>query len=113
MTSPDLRSPVKPPTGRRDARLRHRRGAGFGGFGEFVDDFDRAVAAAGAGHQEGDQRGPAGLVAGAQTLAAVAVEELVEEDEVFPVRVLGEARVVAAARPPPLLLAFLVAEEEF
>lgn len=36
-----------------------------------------------------DQRGPAGLVAGTQPFAAVAVEILVEERQVAPVRVMS------------------------
>src|ERR1700688_3953059 len=50
-----------------------------------------------------DPRGecrPAGLMAGAQAAPGVAVEVLVEEHQVAPVLVLGEAAVVAVACPP-------------
>ena len=49
--------------------------------------------------QIGQQTGPARLVAGPQGAPVVAVEVLVEEDEVPEVGVLGVARVVAVARP--------------
>src|SRR5215831_15443679 len=43
------------------------------------------------------ERGPAGLVRGTEAAAGVAVEVLVEEHEVAPARVGGEARVAAVA----------------
>ena len=46
-----------------------------------------------------DQRRPAGLMARAAGRARVAVEVLVEQHQVPPVRVVGEARVVAVAGP--------------
>ena len=53
--------------------------------------------------QTSDQGGPAGLMAGPEPLAGVAVEVLVEQDQIAPVRVLGEARVRPVARPPALV----------
>ena len=50
--------------------------------------------------EAGDQRRPAGLVAGAEAAAVVAVEVFVEQDQVAPVRVVGVAAVVAVAGPP-------------
>src|SRR5207253_11398417 len=47
--------------------------------------------------QSRDQAGPAGLVSGAEALAGVAVEELVEGDQVPPAGVAGETGVVAVA----------------
>src|SRR5690606_17146705 len=44
-----------------------------------------------------DERRPAGLVAGATAAAVVAVEVLVEEHVVAPVRIVGPAAVVAVA----------------
>src|SRR6185295_14811139 len=44
-----------------------------------------------------DERGPAGLVARAESAAGVAVEVLVEEDELLEVRIGGVAQVVAVA----------------
>src|SRR5262249_5017426 len=46
------------------------------------------------------QRRPAGLVAGAEAGAVVAVEGLVEQDQVAPVRVLLELPRAAVHRPP-------------
>src|SRR5436190_2465361 len=45
-----------------------------------------------------DQRGPSGLMTGAQTFASLAVEIFVEQNQVAPVRVFGPARVVSVAR---------------
>src|SRR5207237_2022532 len=45
------------------------------------------------------QRGPAGLVARAQAASVVAVEVLVEEHEILPVWILGEAPFAAVTRP--------------
>ena len=45
------------------------------------------------------QRRPAGLVARAEAAAGVAVEVLVEQHQVAPVRIVGVARVVAVAGP--------------
>src|SRR5437762_12366255 len=49
-------------------------------------------------HLTDHQRGPAGLMAGAQSLAGFAVEIFVEQNQVAPVRVFGPVRVVAVAR---------------
>ena len=43
------------------------------------------------------QRGPAGLVAGSQTLAGFSVEILVKQNQVLPVRVILKSFVVAMA----------------
>ena len=55
--------------------------------------------------QLGDDCGPAGLVAGAEALARVAVEVLVEQDVIAEVRIALEALVPAVERPPPALVA--------
>ena len=52
--------------------------------------------------QRRDEPGPAGLVAGAEPGAVVAVEVLVEEDQVAPVRIVLELRRAAVDRPPPI-----------
>jgi hypothetical protein len=58
-----------------------------------------ADGAVGDAHDEvGDQRGPAGLVGGAGTAAGVAVEVLVEGQQVVPVRVGLEQAGVAEDR---------------
>src|SRR5262245_59890604 len=44
-----------------------------------------------------NQGGPAGLMVSAQTFAGVAVEVLVEEHQVAPVGIIGEARIIAVA----------------
>src|SRR5205814_2401266 len=49
--------------------------------------------------QGGDERGPARLMAGPQPTARVAVEVLIEEDVVAPVRVVHIAREGAVAGP--------------
>ena len=56
----------------------------------------------------GHQRGPAGLVAGADAGAIVAMEILVKQDVVAPVRVVLEAFGAAIDRPA----AFGIAQEE-
>ena len=43
-----------------------------------------------------------GLVAGAHAAAGVAVEVLVKQDQVLPVRIVGEAGVAAVAGAPPV-----------
>ena len=66
-------------------------------------------AAAGDAHDEvGDQRGPARLVRGTDTTAGVAVEILVERQQVVPVRVGLEEAGVAEDRAA----AVLVVEED-
>src|SRR5436853_599740 len=55
--------------------------------------------------QLGDEARPARLVTGADAGAVVAVEVLVEEDQVAPVRVSGEALDVAVDRAPAPLVA--------
>src|SRR5262245_19738723 len=52
----------------------------------------------------GDQAGPAGLMAGANAPAVVAVEILVEQDQVAPVRIALEPLVLAVHRTPPVLI---------
>src|SRR5688572_26913872 len=52
--------------------------------------------------QPDHQRGPAGLVAGAEPASRLAVEVLVEEREVAVRGIVGEAPVVAVARAPAL-----------
>src|SRR5262245_42850981 len=52
--------------------------------------------------QLGDERGPAGLVAGADGRTRVAVEVLVERNQVVPVRIGLEERVAAEHRTPTL-----------
>src|SRR5215212_8452411 len=47
-----------------------------------------------------DQCGPAGLMRGAQPLAGLGVEVLMEEDEIAPVGILLEFAAVAVDRPP-------------
>src|SRR3954451_15201280 len=59
-------------------------------------------------HQRGDEAGPAGLVAGTQARAVVAVEVLVEEQVVAPVRVGFDLLGPAIDRP----LAVLVPQED-
>ena len=49
--------------------------------------------------------GPAGLMAGAEAGAVVAVEVLVEQDEIAPVRVFLELPRAAVDRPPAVLVA--------
>ena len=56
-------------------------------------------------HQGGDDRGPAGLMAGAEAGAVVSVEVLAEQDEVLPVRVLLELLRPAVDRAVPLVIA--------
>src|SRR5213079_2918705 len=58
--------------------------------------------------QCGDEAGPSGLVAGAEAGAVVAVEVLVKEDEVPPVRIVLELPRVSVDRPPPRCSAFMV-----
>src|SRR5262245_15954386 len=55
--------------------------------------------------QIGDETGPSGLVARADTGAGVAVEVLVEEDQIAPVRVGLERGGFAVHRPGALLVA--------
>ena len=52
----------------------------------------------------GDDAGPAGLVAGAEPGAVVAVEVLVEEQQVPPVRIVLELLRAAVHRPAALLV---------
>src|SRR5262245_6627242 len=54
-------------------------------------------------HAAGDDPGPAGLMARAEPGAVVAVEVLVEQDEIAPVGVLLELRAPSVYRPPPIL----------
>src|SRR5262245_35557874 len=56
--------------------------------------------------QFGDERGPAGLMAGADTGAGVAVEVFMERDQVVPVRVALEVVVRAEHGPAPLGIAY-------
>src|SRR5262245_11153598 len=53
-------------------------------------------------HGSGDDAGPAGLVTRAEPRSVVAVEVLVEEDEISPVRILPELLGAAVHRPPAL-----------
>ena len=53
-------------------------------------------------HQARDDAGPSGLVAGAETGAVVAVEVLVEQEEIAPVRILLELPRAAVDGPPAL-----------
>ena len=69
------------------------------GTDHVADGADRAVAAA---DHVGDQPGPAGLVRGAQPGAVVAVEVLVEQQVVFPGRVVLQPVDPAEAGPPPV-----------
>ena len=55
--------------------------------------------------QRRDEAGPPGLVAGAEPGAVVAVEVLVEQDQVAPVRIVLELRRAAVHRPPPVVVA--------
>src|SRR6185503_20181198 len=52
-----------------------------------------------------DAAGPTGLVARAETGAVVAMEVLVEEQQITPVRILLKHRRPAVNRTPPLLVA--------
>src|SRR5262245_21679731 len=61
--------------------------------------------------QRRHQTGPAGLVAGAEAGAVVAVEVLVKEDQVAPVRVALELLGAAVDRPPSLPVAREDADE--
>src|SRR5690348_10982708 len=56
--------------------------------------------------QAGDQSGPSGLMAGAQSCAVVPVEMLVEEQVIPPVRIGLELLRAAEDRPPPAFVAF-------
>jgi hypothetical protein len=53
--------------------------------------------------QHGDQAGPAGLVAGAQAIAVIAMKIFIEQDQLAPVRVRQEQRLVAVERAAALL----------
>ncbi len=55
--------------------------------------------------QRSDQAGPSGLVAGAEAGAVVAVEVLVEQDQVAPVRIVLELGRAAVDRPPAVGIA--------
>src|SRR6266480_2651691 len=55
-------------------------------------------------HLTDHQRGPAGLMAGTQSLAGFAVEIFVEQNQVAPVRVFGPARFVAMERAAPVFI---------
>src|SRR6516165_12729726 len=55
-------------------------------------------------HQAGDDARPAGLMAGAEAGAVVAVEVLVEQHTVAPVRVVLELPGPAVHGPPPVLV---------
>src|SRR5215471_383145 len=54
-------------------------------------------------HAAGDDPGPAGLMARAEAGSVVAVEVLVEQDEIAPVRVLLELARSPIHRSPPVL----------
>src|SRR5580700_7431366 len=54
--------------------------------------------------QPGHQAGPAGLVGGAEPGSVIAVEVLVEQNEVTPVRVVLEQPGPAVDRPPPVIV---------
>src|SRR5262249_52543689 len=56
-------------------------------------------------HDAGDAAGPPRLVAGADACAVVAVEVLVEQDQVTPVRVVLELARAAVYRAPAVLVA--------
>src|SRR4029453_9702038 len=56
-------------------------------------------------HQAGDDRRPAGLVAGAEPGAVVAVEKLVEQHVVLPVWIVDELLGAAVNRATPLVFA--------
>ena len=49
--------------------------------------------------ERGDQGCPAGLVAGSAAADGLGIEILVEEDEVFPMRILGVGSVPSMAGP--------------
>lgn len=55
--------------------------------------------------QSGHQRGPAGLMAGSEPLARVAVKILMEEHEIAPMRIGGETRVRSVTGAPTMLIA--------
>ena len=50
------------------------------------------------GQQSGHQRRPAGLMAGADAAAVVAVKVFMEQHEIAPMRIAGEPRIVRVAR---------------
>src|SRR5215468_4042132 len=56
-------------------------------------------------HPSSDQPGPPGLVARAEACPVVAMEVLVEEDEVAPVRIVLELGGAAVHRPPAIRVA--------
>src|SRR5262249_36239409 len=55
-------------------------------------------------HGPCNDSGPSGLMTRAQTGAVIAMEVLVEQDQVAPVRVLLELPALAVHRPPPILI---------
>src|SRR6185295_8693294 len=56
-------------------------------------------------HDAGDDAGPSGLMAGAQARAVVAVEVLVEQEEIAPMRIVLELPDVPVDRPSAILVA--------
>ena len=111
---PRVRIPPSPPS----AAARVRSQAGYGGMSRrsaklrrrtdlrtFLHSLSETVTSFGVPHrvlarllqQLGDERGPAGLVAGAKAAAGVAVEVFVERDVVAPVRIRGRT-----SSTPPL-----------
>src|SRR5439155_9780966 len=61
--------------------------------------------------QQPDGAGPAGLVAGPDPGAVVAVEVLVEQDQVAPVRVVAQDRLSTVYRPVPVGVGAEAADE--
>ena len=85
--------------GRRGTWWCHDCGLLRNGTDHIADGADRAVAAA---DHVRDQPGPSGLVRGAEPGAVVAVEVLVEQQVVFPGRVVLHLVDPAEAGPPPV-----------
>ena len=56
-------------------------------------------------HAPGDNSGPSGLVARSEAGPVVAMEVLVEEQQIAPVRVFLELRGPSIDRPPPFIVA--------
>ena len=83
---------------------RFTRLAPYGGSLRSVVTVSGGAAAGGAHDEVGDQRGPARLVGGADTTAGVAVEVLVEGQQVVPVRVGLEEADVAEDRAAAVLV---------
>src|SRR5262245_29233767 len=73
--------------------------------GRHLAQFEELLGRAGGEHMHapGDGPRPAGLMARAEAGAVVAVEVLVEQDEIAPVRILLELRAPSVDRPPPIL----------